>query len=90
MGVFDKEDKTGGSDDGVAGAAGGDDIRGVNSQAVANTLWVFTTMGTNPGKWMMGQLEGWTEEISGEFNSEDVPNTLWTLSFFRVHFNLSF
>jgi hypothetical protein len=66
VGVCDKEDKTGGSDDGVAGAADGVDIRGVNSQAVANTLWVFTTMGTNPGKWMMGQLERWTEEISGE------------------------
>jgi hypothetical protein len=34
-------------------------------------------MGVKPGEWMMGQLERWAETISGEFNSQDVANTLW-------------
>jgi hypothetical protein len=34
-------------------------------------------MGTKPGERMMGQLERRTEAISGEFNSQNVTNTLW-------------
>jgi hypothetical protein len=37
---------------------------------------------------MMGQLERRAEAISGEFNSQEVANTLWAISFFRLHFNL--
>jgi hypothetical protein len=38
---------------------------------------------------MMGQLERRAEVISGEFNSQNVANTLWALSFFSVHFNIA-
>jgi hypothetical protein len=31
---------------------------------------------------MMGQLEGRAEAISGEFNAQDVANTLWSMCFF--------
>jgi hypothetical protein len=48
-----------------------------NSQTVANTLWVFETMGTKSGDRMMGQLERWVEVISGEFNSQVISNTVW-------------
>jgi hypothetical protein len=51
-----------------------------NSQNVANTLWAFATMGTKPGKRMMGQLERRAETISGEFNSQEVANTLWAFA----------
>jgi hypothetical protein len=34
-------------------------------------------MGTKPGEHLMRQLERWAEAISGEFNSENVGNTLW-------------
>ena len=47
-------------------------------------------MGTKPGERMMGQLERRAEAISGEFNSQDVANTLWAVCFFSVQFNLSF
>jgi hypothetical protein len=33
-------------------------------------------MGTKPGERMMGQLERRVEAISGEFNSQDIANTL--------------
>jgi hypothetical protein len=35
---------------------------------------------------MMGQLEGRAEEISGEFNSQEVANTLWSAYFFACIF----
>jgi hypothetical protein len=38
---------------------------------------------------MMGQLERRAEAISGEFNSQNVANTLWSMSFFCIQFNLS-
>jgi hypothetical protein len=37
----------------------------------------------------MGQLERRAEAISGEFNSQNVANTLWALTFFRIQFNLA-
>jgi len=37
----------------------------------------------------MGQLERRAEAISGEFNSQDIANTFWAITFFRIHFNLS-
>jgi len=38
-------------------------------------------MGRNPGEPAMGrQLEEWADTISGEFNSQDVANTLWAFS----------
>jgi hypothetical protein len=46
-------------------------------------------MGTKPGDRMMGQLERRAEAISGEFNSQEVANTLWAVTFFRIQFNLS-
>jgi hypothetical protein len=46
-------------------------------------------MGTKPGERMMGQLERRAEAISGEFNSQNVANTLWAVTFFRIQFNLS-
>jgi hypothetical protein len=46
-------------------------------------------MGTKPGERMMGQLERRAEAISEEFNSQEVANTLWAISFFRIQFNLS-
>jgi hypothetical protein len=46
-------------------------------------------METKPGERMMGQLERRAEAISGEFNSQAVANTLWSLSFFFIQFNLS-
>ncbi len=76
VGVCDDGDKAGGSDDGVAGAAD-------------RTLWAFATMGTKPGDRMLGHLERQAEAISGEFNSQDIANTLWAICFFRLHFNLS-
>jgi hypothetical protein len=39
-------------------------------------------MGTKPGERMMGQLERRLETISEEFNSQDVANTLWSMSIF--------
>ena len=30
-----------------------------------------------PGKRLIGLLERWAEAISGEFNSQEVANTLW-------------
>ena len=85
--VCNEGHNTGGADDGSTGAAGGGDIRGVQLakcckhsvgvQNVSNTLWVFTTMGTKPGERMMGHLERRVEAISGKFNSQDVPDTLW-------------
>ncbi len=33
-------------------------------------------MGTKPGQQLMGQLERRAEVISGDFNSQDVANTL--------------
>jgi hypothetical protein len=48
-----------------------------NSQAVANTLWAYATIGTKPGERMMRQLERRSEVISGEFSSQHVANTLW-------------
>jgi hypothetical protein len=53
-----------------------------NSQAVANTLWAFATMGRKPGERLMGKLEGRAEAISGEFNMQHVANTLWSMCFF--------
>jgi hypothetical protein len=46
-------------------------------------------MGTKPGVRMMGQLERRAEAISGEFNSQNVANTLWAICFFRIQFNFS-
>jgi hypothetical protein len=37
-------------------------------------------MGTKPGERMMRQLERRAEAISGEFNSQDIANTLWALA----------
>ena len=59
-----------------------------NSQNIANTLWVFPTMGTKPGDRMMGQLERRSEEISGEINSHHVTNSLWTLRCFCIQFRI--
>jgi hypothetical protein len=52
-----------------------------NSQAVANTLWAYATMGRKPGERVMGLLEGRAEAISGEFNSRALANTQWSDSF---------
>jgi hypothetical protein len=46
-------------------------------------------MGTKPGERMMGQLERRAEAISGEFNSQDIANTLWATCFFSVYFESS-
>jgi hypothetical protein len=40
-----------------------------NSQAIANTLWAFATVGRQPGERMMRQLERRAEAISRDFNS---------------------
>jgi hypothetical protein len=37
-------------------------------------------MGTKSGERMMGQLEWRTETISGEFNSQEVANTMWAFA----------
>jgi hypothetical protein len=37
-------------------------------------------MGTKPGEQMMGHLERRVETIPGEFNSQEVANTMWTFS----------
>ncbi len=37
----------------------------------------------------MGRLERRAEAISGEFNSQEVANTLWAICFFCIQFNLS-
>jgi len=37
-------------------------------------------MGTKPGERVMGQLERRVEAISGEFNSQEVANTLWAFA----------
>jgi hypothetical protein len=61
VGVCDGGDKSREVDDGTAGA---EVISGeFNSQSVANTLWVYVTMGTKPGGRMMGQLERQSETI---------------------------
>jgi hypothetical protein len=46
-------------------------------------------MGTKPGERMMGKLERRAEAISGEFNSQNVANTLWAICFFCIQFNIS-
>ena len=38
--------------------------------------WSVMIMGRKPWERLMGLLEGHTEEISGEFNSQEVANTL--------------
>ena len=43
-------------------------------------MWVFATMGTKPGKQMMGQLERRAEATSREFNSQAIANTLWAFA----------
>jgi hypothetical protein len=48
---------------------------------------VFVTTRTKPGNRMMGKLELWVEVISGEFNSQEVANTMWEVSFFHTRFN---
>jgi hypothetical protein len=45
------------------------------SQAVANTLWAYPTMGA-PGRR--------AEDVSGEFNSQNVANTLWAFATMRT------
>ncbi len=60
----------GGSGDGTVGGAVGDDIRGVQLAVSANILWAYATVGRKLGKRVMGNLEGWAETISGEFNSQ--------------------
>jgi hypothetical protein len=47
-------------------------------------------MGTKPGERMMGQLERRAVAISGEFNSQNVANTLWAICFFCIQFKFSF
>ncbi len=81
VGGCDDGDEAGGADDG--GARAGPSRRRAeaisgefNLQEVANTLWVFATMGTKPGKQMMGQLERRADVISGKFNLKVVENTL--------------
>jgi hypothetical protein len=37
-------------------------------------------MGTKSGDRMMGRLEWQVEEISGEFNSQAVSNTMWVFA----------
>ncbi len=56
-----------------------------NSQAVANTLWAYATMGRKPGERMMGQLEGRAEAISRDFIAQAVTNILWSFFFFGLH-----
>jgi hypothetical protein len=34
-----------------------------NSQEVANTMWVFATMGRKPGERTMGYLERWKSPL---------------------------
>ena len=52
----------------------------LNSQNVANTLWVYATMGFKPGGQLMGKLGRRAEAISGEFNSQAIANTLWAFA----------
>jgi len=40
-----------------------------NSQAIANTLWAFATVGRQSGERMMRLRERRAQAISGEFNS---------------------
>ncbi len=91
VGVGDDGDKAGEEDDGEDGAAGGDDIRGdelaghirvgmqdFGDQGISNTLhntvnhWYKIDWSSFVG------AEWRAEVISGEFNSEDIANTLWT------------
>ncbi len=51
-----------------------------NSQHVANTLWMFATMGRKTGGQVMELLDRRAEVIVGEFKSQEVANTLWVLS----------
>jgi hypothetical protein len=44
------------------------------------TVWVFAKMGTTLSVWMMEKLERWTEVISGDFNSQELVNTLWAFA----------
>ena len=43
-------------------------------------------MGTKLEEQMMGQLERRAEAISGEFDSQEVANTLWAFSVFLINF----
>jgi hypothetical protein len=51
-------------------------VQRMNASSVTH---LSATMGRNPGEPVMGQVE-WAETISGEFNSQDVANTLWAFS----------
>jgi hypothetical protein len=77
VGISGHGEEAGGSGDGTVGGAGGDDIRGVQLAGSANILWAYATVGRKLGKRVMGNLEGWAESISGEFNSQSVSNTFW-------------
>ena len=53
--------------------------QGSSTCRMLQTHWTFE-VGTKPGEWMMGHLECRTEAISGEFNSQNVTNTLWAFA----------
>ncbi len=48
-----------------------------NTQNVANTLWVYATMGLALGAGLMRVLEGRAEVLAGTFIAPNVANTLW-------------
>jgi hypothetical protein len=72
VGVCDDGDKAGGADDGAAGVATGDDIRGVQLAGGCKHAVGVCDDGDKAGG-----ADWRTETISEEFNSEEVANTLW-------------
>ena len=41
------------------------------SQAMANTLWAYATMGRKPGEQVLGALEARMEEVAKDCNSQE-------------------
>ena len=64
-------------------------MRQLERRAQVISRCTFATMGTKPGERVMGQLERRAEAISGEFNSQDIANTVWAICCFFLQFNLS-
>jgi hypothetical protein len=52
----------------------------ISSQAVANTLWAFATIGTKLGEQMMGLLEQRVESVAESFTAQEVSSTLWAFA----------
>ncbi len=77
MGVWDKNGKARGAADWTAGAMGGADIRGVKLAEHCNHAVGVCNHEDEAGGAADGAAGASGRRISGEYNSQEVANTLW-------------